>query len=178
MGRLDEGLTGPSGKDESNLLVDGDVDALFHAAEPRAFIEGHPKCVRLFPDSRQTERDYFTRTGIFTIMHAVAIRLDVVEEHPWLPRAVFDAYVEAKRLMYESMAKIGWVENALPWYSQEFRETIALMGRNFWTYGLDANRRTLETLFQYSHEQGLANRKLTVEELFHPSTLKLRDVSW
>lgn len=178
---LPDGLSfimGPSGKDESNLLVDGDVDALFHAAEPRAFIEGNPECVRLFPDSRQTERDYFSRTGIFPIMHAVAIRLDVVEEHPWLPRAVFDAYVEAKRLMYESMAKIGWVENALPWYSQEFRETIALMGRNFWTYGLDANRRTLETLFEYSHEQGLASRRLTIEELFHPSTLELRDVSW
>ena len=83
---------GPSGKDESELLIDRDVDALFHAIEPRAFVEGNPKIQRLFSNVRATEQDYFKRTGIFPIMHAVAIRNDLVEKHPWLPKAVFDAY--------------------------------------------------------------------------------------
>jgi 4,5-dihydroxyphthalate decarboxylase len=72
---------GPEGKDESDLLESGEVDALFHAAEPRAYIEGHPKVSRLFPDFRKTERAYFEKTGIFPIMHAVAIRNTLVEQH-------------------------------------------------------------------------------------------------
>ena len=86
---------GPRGKDESDLLLDGDVDALFHAIEPRAFAEGHPNVKRLFVDPRATERAYFKKTGIFPIMHAVAIRNDVIDAFPWLPEAVFLAYSRA-----------------------------------------------------------------------------------
>jgi 4,5-dihydroxyphthalate decarboxylase len=168
---------GPAGKDESDMLVDGDVDALFHAAEPQAFREGNPNCVRLFPDSRRTEREYYAKTGLFPIMHAVAVRLDVVEEHPWFLEAVFDAYCRAKQLAYKQMKSLGWATNMLPWYGQELHDTIALMGENFWPYGIDPNRKALETLFQYSYEQGLARRRLTIEELFHPSTLRLTDNS-
>jgi 4,5-dihydroxyphthalate decarboxylase len=88
---------GPPGKDESDLLESGEVDALFHAAEPRAYVEGHPKVARLFPDFRKTEREYFAKTGIFPIMHAVAIRNDIIEHNPWLPKAVFNAYSQAKQ---------------------------------------------------------------------------------
>jgi len=167
---------GPDGKDESDMLVDGDVDALFHAAEPKAFAEGHPKIRRLFADPRATERDYFKRTGIFPIMHAVAMRNDVIDAHPWLPEAVFNAYSQAKQMQYEAM-RTQWSFGTLPWFGQEFEETRAVMGENFWPYGVDANRKTLEALFQYSYEQGLAMRRLTVEELFHPSTMGMMDIS-
>jgi len=167
---------GPEGKDESDMLIDGDVDALFHAAEPRAFTAGHPKIKRLFSDSRATERDYYARTGIFPIMHAVAMRNDVVEAHPWLPEAVFNAYSQAKQMQYEAM-RMQWIYGTLPWYGQELEETRALMGENFWPYGVEANRKTLEALFQYSHEQGLASKQLTIEELFYPSSLHFTDVS-
>ena len=161
---------GPEGKDESEMLVDGDVDALFHAAEPKAFAEGHPKIKRLFADPRATERDYFARTGIFPIMHAVAMRNDVIEAHPWLPEAVFNAYSQAKQMQYEAM-RMQWIFGTLPWFGQEFDETRVLMGENFWPYGINANRKTLEALFQYSYEQGLAKKRLTIEDLFHPSSL-------
>ena len=175
-----DGITvteGPEGKDESEMLVDGDVDALFHAAEPKAFHEGNPNCVRLFSDSRQIEHEYFTKTGIFPIMHAVAVRLDVVEEHPWFLEAIFDAYCEAKTVAYKHMMSMGWATNMLPWYGQELHDTIKVMGRDFWPYGIEPNRKALDTLFQYSYEQGLAKEKLTVEELFHPSTLGLTDTT-
>ena len=94
---------GPPGKDESDLLLDGDVDALFHAVEPRAFAERHPKVTRLFNDSRATERAYFEKTGIFPIMHAIAIRNNVIDAYPWLPEAVFSAYSRAKKMEYEAM---------------------------------------------------------------------------
>lgn len=172
-----EGLsvsTGPAGKDESELLVDRDVDALFHAIEPRAFVEGNPKVRRLFDDVRATEQDYFRRTGIFPIMHSVAIRNDLVENHPWLPEAVFNAYSESKALGYSEMRKT-WFFRTLPWYAQELENTESEMGKNFFPYGIDVNRKTLETLFRYSYEQGLASRQLKIEELFEQSTLRLAE---
>ena len=166
---------GPEGKDESDLLESGEIDALFHAAEPRAYIEGHPKVARLFPDFRRTERAYFEKTAIFPIMHAVAIRNSLIEKHSWLPKAVFDAYSKAKQLMYDHLQKMGWAAISLPWVAQEIEETRALMGDNFWPYGIKPNRKALESLFQYSHEQGLASKKLTIEELFHPSSLEFTE---
>jgi 4,5-dihydroxyphthalate decarboxylase len=175
---LPEGLAiqaGPDGKDESDLLESGEADALFHAAEPRAYVQGHPKVARLFPDYRSTERAYFAKTGIFPIMHAVAIKKDTAKQHPRLVKSVFDAYSRAKQLAYEYMAKSAWAYDSLPWYAQEFEETRALMGDNYYSYGLEANRKTLKALFRYSHQQGLCGRELTVEEIFHPASLELAE---
>jgi 4,5-dihydroxyphthalate decarboxylase len=177
---LPKGLSvtkGPAGMDESDLLEAGEVDALFHAAEPRAFIEGHPKIGRLFADSRATEQAYFKTTGIFPIMHAVAMKTDVLEENPWLAEAVFDAYSSAKQLTYDYLVKSAWYKTSLPWVQQELEDTRALMGENYWSYGIEPNRDALNALFRYSYEQGLAERQLEIEELFHPSGLKLTESS-
>ena len=166
---------GPDGKDESDMLLDGDVDAIFHAAEPRAFRKGDKRVIRLFTNYRKVEREYYAQTGIFPIMHAVAIRNDLIDKNPWLPAAVFDAYSEAKQLMYAEWGKTGWASNSLPWFINELEETRALMGDNFWPYGIEPNRKALETLLQYSYEQGLSRRQLKIEDIFHPSTLELMD---
>lgn len=166
---------GPAGMDESDLLLSGEVDALFHAAEPKAFIQGNPLVKRLFPDSKQTERDYFNKKGIFPIMHAVAIKTQLVEKYPWIPKAVFDAYSKAKTIHYHELNKIGWAYSSLPWFAQEYEETKKLMGENFWPYGIEANRKTLEALCEYSYNQGLSNNQLAIEDLFHHSTLTLSE---
>ena len=166
---------GPAGTDESELLASGEVDAVFSATEPQAYIEGDPNIERLFSDYRRTERDYFETTGIFPIMHAVAIRNDIAEQNPWLPQALFEAYSQAKQHMYQRLHKLGWAMISLPWVGKELEDTRQLMGDNYWPYGIDANRKVLEALFRYSYEQGLASRQLTIEELFHPTTLELRD---
>ena len=165
---------GPQGKDESDLLLDGDVDALFHAVEPRAFAEGHPNVKRLFDDPRATERAYFKKTGIFPIMHAVAIRNDVIDAYPWLPEAVFSAYSRSKQMEYKAMQN-RWIFGTLPWFGQEFDETREVMGENFWPYGIAPNRKTLNALFQYSYDQGLAKKRLQVEDLFHASTISFTE---
>jgi len=173
-----EGLTvskGPAGQDESDLIESGYVDAILHAAEPRGYVRGNPKIGRLFSDYRTAERDYFAKTGIFPIMHAVAIRNSLVKTNPWLPKAVFNAYSESKTMMYQQLIKLGWATISLPWASKELEETRELMGDNYWPYGIEANRKTLEALFQYSYEQGLAKKKLKIEDLFHPSSLELED---
>jgi 4,5-dihydroxyphthalate decarboxylase len=166
---------GPTGKDESDLLESGEVEALFHAGEPRAYSQGHPKVGRLFSDYRSTERAYFSKTGIFPIMHAVAIKNSLAKKNPWLIEAVFKAYSQSKQMAYDYMAKLAWLKDSLPWFGQEFAETRALMGNNYYSYGIEANRKALETLFRYSHQQGLCSRELTIEELFVPSSLNLSE---
>ena len=151
------------------------VDALFHAAEPRSYIQGHPMVARLFHDFRTTERAYFAKTGIFPIMHAVAIRKDVLEQNPWLAEAVFNAYSQAKQMTYDYLLKSAWYKTSLPWVSQEMEETRTLMGKNYWPYGIEPNRDALTALFRYSYEQGFSSRELTIEELFHPSGLHLSE---
>lgn len=166
---------GPAGKDESELLVSGEVDAIFHAVEPRAYIEGYPKVGRLFIDYRSVERAYFANTGIFPIMHAVAIKKSLVRKNPQLIEAVFKAYSQSKQMAYDYMAKAAWFKDSLPWFGQEFEETRALMGDNYYSYGIEPNRKTLEALFRYSHQQGLCRRELTIEDLFEPGSLKLTE---
>ena len=174
---LPDGLSysmGLPGKDESDLLESGEVDALFHAAEPRAYMQGHPDVARIFPNSKATEQAYFENTGIFPIMHAVAIRKDVIEEHPWMAEAVFNGYSQAKQKTYEYLTKAAWYKTSLPWVSQDLEDTRKIMGNNFWTYGLtEPNRKTLDTFFRYSYEQGLCKKKLTIEDFFHPAGLEL-----
>ena len=165
-------ILGTPGKDESELLVSGEIDALFHAAEPKAYIEGDPIVARLFADSKAAEHAYYKKTGIFPIMHAVAIKQSILKQNPWLSEAVFNAYSQAKQVAYEDMAKTCWVSDMLPWYGQELEETREVLGDNFYSYGLKSNRKTLGTLFRYSYEQELSSRELTVEELFAPSSLE------
>ena len=175
---LAEGVTIESGKpglDESELLLEGEVDALIHAATPAAYNQGDPRVVRLFSNAREVEQDYFRRTGIFPIMHVLAIRRETAEAYPWLAKAVFEAYSAAKAEAYRVKDRIGWATDMLPWYASEVEETRALMGRNFYPYGLEANRKAFETLFAYSHRQGLASRELTVEETFLEGTLEFAE---
>ncbi|WP_299351401.1 ABC transporter substrate-binding protein [uncultured Shimia sp.] len=166
---------GPEGMDESEMLLAGEVDALFHAATPAAFIEGDPRISRLFTDVRAVEQDYYKRTGIFPIMHVLAIRRDLAAQEPWLARAAFDAYVKSKQAAYQLKDRLTWATDMMPWYSAELDATRALMGRNFYSYGLEGNRKTLETFFGYSYRQGLASRELTLDELFLPGSLEFED---
>lgn len=161
------------GEDESSLLLSGAVDAILHPAEPRIYQERHPSVKRLFADHRSVEQDFYRRTGMFPIMHSVAIRRDVVKQNPWLPKAVFEAYSQAKQVDYVNMRRWGWVMDSLPWYGQEFNETSALMGANFYPYGLKASAASYDAAFRYTFEQGLSRRRVSLEEMFEPSTLGL-----
>lgn len=166
---------GTVGKDESELLLSGEVDALFHAIQPQAFIDGDPGITRLFADSKKVEQDYFTKTGIFPIMHAVAVKKELLDNHPWLSQSLFDAYSESKTANYKFMTKLGWAFDTLPWYGQQHEEVKKLMGANFWPYGIDINKKTLETICRYCYDQGLIKQKVTIEDLFHSSSLEFRE---
>jgi 4,5-dihydroxyphthalate decarboxylase len=161
----------PDGKTLSQLLAAGELDAVISARQPSCFVSRHPEVKRLFPDYRAAERDYYRRTGVFPIMHAVGIRRDVLERHPWLAASVYKAFAQAKRLSDTEFMETTALKIGLPWVTAEFDATRDLMGDDFWSYGVEGNRRTLELMARYSHEQGLAVRPISVDEMFAKSTL-------
>jgi 4,5-dihydroxyphthalate decarboxylase len=162
----------PDGHTLSGMLADGTLDAVMAARRPSCFVSGHPKVSRLFPDYRAAERDYYRKTGIFPIMHALGVRRDVHERHPWLAASLCKAFTKAKRLADAEFAETTALKIGLPWVNAEYDETRALMGDDYWSYGLNQqNRRTLEAMARYSFEQGLAVRLLSVDEMFAESTL-------
>ena len=175
---IPEGISitnGTKGLDESELLLSGEVDALFHAIQPKAFIDGNPNITRLFSDSKKVEQKYFSKTGIFPIMHAVAVKKELLENNPWLAESIFNAFSESKTMDYNFMTKLGWAYDTLPWYGQEYEETKKVMGVNFWPYGIESNKLALETLCRYCYEQGLIKEKVNLEDLFHGTSLNLNE---
>ena len=114
---------------------------------------------------------------MFPIMHVVCVRSSFAEANPDIPRQVFEMYSEAKKKAYADLETTTSLKVTLPWVTQEFEESRKLMGDNYWPYAIEPNRKALNALIQYSHEQGLAKRTLKIEELFHPSTLELKEAT-
>jgi 4,5-dihydroxyphthalate decarboxylase len=160
----------PPDRTLSGMLEAGEIDAVIGARAPSCFLRGAPHVGRLFPDYREVEEDYFRRTGIFPIMHIVGIRRELAERHPWLPLNVYKGFLDAKRIADKYLREINFLAVTHPWIVAEHERVQALMGADYWPYGLEANRKTLETLCRYSHEQGLSARLVAPEELFDPGT--------
>jgi 4,5-dihydroxyphthalate decarboxylase len=158
------------------MLRDGELDALFTARAPSSFLAGEPHIARLFPDTRKAEVAYYKKTKLFPIMHLIGIRKSLAEKYPWLATSVYKAFCEAKALAMIDLRDVNALMVTLPWLEAETHETAAIMGDDFWKYGIDENRPDIEALAQYIHEQGLADRKVKIEELFHPSVFDISKV--
>jgi 4,5-dihydroxyphthalate decarboxylase len=158
------------------MLRAGELDALFTARAPSSFLNGEPHIARLFPDTRAAEMAYYKKTRMFPIMHLVGIRKRLVEQYPWLATSVYKAFCEAKALAMVDLRDVNALMVTLPWLEAEANETAAVMGQDFWKYGIAENTREIEALLQYSHEQGLTARKAKVQELFAPSTFEISKI--
>ncbi|MCL6598158.1 MAG: ABC transporter substrate-binding protein [Alicyclobacillus macrosporangiidus] len=154
------------------MLESGEIDALIAPRAPSSFLNGSPHVRRLFPNYVEEEERYFRKTGIFPIMHVVAIRDEILESHPWVAMNLYQAFEEAKQKVYEGFHQTAALKVTLPWLVAEVERTERIMGKDFWPYGVEKNRKTLEAAVQYSFEQGLINRRLGIEELFAKSTLE------
>jgi 4,5-dihydroxyphthalate decarboxylase len=165
---LPEGVTvsREQGRSLDEMLLAGDLDAVFSARPPASFGRGDPRIVRLFPDYEPVEREYVTRTGIFPIMHVVVIRADVLERDPWVAQNLFTALTAAKEASLTRLSEMATSRVPLPWVPERVAEMRRLIGPDPWPYGVDANRVTLEAFARYAHEQGVAVRRLEPEELF------------
>ncbi|MRH28011.1 ABC transporter substrate-binding protein [Microbacterium sp. SYP-A9085] len=153
------------GETLSDMLCDGKLDALFTAHVPSCFYTDE-NVERLFPDYKAVEQRYFSKTGIFPIMHVIVIKRELYEKHPWIARSLTKGFEESLQharedLMYRSSLKV-----MLPWLSDHVEETQRALGEDFWTYGLERNRHVLETFLEYSWDQGLAKRQWRPEDIF------------
>jgi len=156
----------------SQMLYDGELDALYTARMPSSFLKGDGKVKRLFEDYPEVERRYYRETGIFPIMHTVVMRREVYEANRWIAQSLTKAFIEAQRHTYEDLKDTAALKAMLPWLSAYVDETQREFGDDWWPYGLDKNIKTLETFTRYHHEQGLSPRKLDVHELFAPESLE------
>jgi 4,5-dihydroxyphthalate decarboxylase len=160
----------PEGSTISGMLERGEIDGFIAPRVPSLSGKHNPNIGLLFDDPIAAGRDYFKRTGIFPIMHVTGIRRELVEKHPWLPAAVFKAFSQAKTKCLEALEDTAATKVTLPFAEDQLHAVRAFMGHDFWSYGLAANRKVLETFLKHHHAQGLSSRLVKPEELFHPST--------
>lgn len=165
---------------EDRTLVEmfevGELDALMTARAPSSFIRGAPGVARLFPDYRRVERAYYEKTRMFPIMHLMGVRKELAERYPWLPGSLYKALLEAKNLALDAVREIAALNVTLPWVEAEALETRALMGADYWRYGVAECAHEIEALARYSYDQGLSERRLTAEDLFAPSTFEISKI--
>jgi 4,5-dihydroxyphthalate decarboxylase len=166
----------PHDKTLVGMLRDGELDAIFTARPPSSFLRGEPHIARLFPDTRAAEVAYFRKTGLFPIMHLIGIRKTLLAQYPWLATSVYKAFCEAKALAMIDLRDVNALMVTLPFLEAETLDTMAIMGNNFWRYGVHENKGEIDALTQYAYEQGLVDRRLAVEELFAPSVFELSKV--
>ena len=164
------GLTPHPDRTLEDLLLTGELDAIVTAQPPDAFVAGDPRIRRLLADPRASEEAYYRATGIFPIMHAIAIRRDVYDAHPWIAANLMTAFEEAKRRSYGRLFDGMAPRFPMPWIADAAERAWAIFGDDIYPYGIDANRATLEALVQYAAEQGVAQRRLAVEDLFAPTS--------
>jgi 4,5-dihydroxyphthalate decarboxylase len=158
------------GKRLDVMLAEGEISAMLSPELPRLFLSGDKRIVRLFANYKDIELAYFRKTGIFPIMHVTTIRQEIVDKYPWVPTNLVKAFEEAKTIAYRRIANprmvpIAWVRTAL-------EEQEEVLGPDPWAYGLTpANRKNLETVLRYTHQQGMISRMLPLDALFADTDL-------
>jgi 4,5-dihydroxyphthalate decarboxylase len=158
----------PRGRTLEAMFAEGQLDALFAILLPRPFLAGSSQIARLFPNHREIEEDYYRRTKILPIMHTVVIRKDVYRAHPFIAASLYRAFSESRDRAIESLYDTDALMVSLPFLIDHIEHSRRVFGDDFWSYGLKPNRPSLDALCRYVHEQGLAPRRITPDDLFVP----------
>jgi 4,5-dihydroxyphthalate decarboxylase len=153
----------------SGMLERGDIDGLVAPRAPSCFERGAPNVGWLFPDPTAAATDWYRRTRLFPIMHLLGVRRELVLAHPWLPLALLKAFEQAKALAIRRLGNPAAPKVSLPFLDETVRAVQALMGEDYWPYGLEPNRVVLQAFLDAHHRQGLSQRRVAPEELFHES---------
>jgi len=157
----------PSGKSLSDLIEARVVDATLGTSLPEA-IRTNPDIARLFPNYVELEKEYYKRTGIYPIMHLVAIKKDIYERYPFVATSLYNAFVESKKIALKHMFNLRALRYMTPFLMRDIDEIHEVFNGDPWPYGVEENRPTLEALVQYLQDQHLTSWKPTLEELFAP----------
>jgi 4,5-dihydroxyphthalate decarboxylase len=164
-------ITRIADKSLSKLLAAHEIDCAIMARPPTCFLEGHPDVVRLFPDYLEMEEAYYTRTKVWPIMHIIAMKRSIVAEHPWVPRNLYNAFLESKRRSVERILDPAVSRYPVPWLATYARRMRRLFGGDLFPYGIEENRATWEQMALYSYQQGIAHRHMKPDEFFPPNIM-------
>jgi 4,5-dihydroxyphthalate decarboxylase len=159
-------LTRVSDKSLSEMLASGEIDCAIIARPPTCFLEGNPDIVRLFPDYLEMEEEYYARTKVWPIMHIIAMKKSVVEEHPWVPRNLYNGFLESKRRSIERLMDPAVSRYPLPWLATYARKMRDMFDGDTFPFGIEENRATWEQMALYTFQQGIAHKQFTPEEIF------------
>ncbi|HZF79568.1 MAG TPA: ABC transporter substrate-binding protein [Rubrivivax sp.] len=160
----------PEGTTISDMLDSGEIDGFMAPRPPSRKALQNRNVGWLFDDPTAVAKDYYRRTGVFPIMHIIGIRKELAVQHPWLPAAVVKAFTQAKSAAIESLSDTSATKVTLPFVEEQLKAARDAMGEDYWSYGVQPARRTLETFVRHHHGQGLSSRLVAVDELFHPAT--------
>jgi 4,5-dihydroxyphthalate decarboxylase len=161
----------------NEAILNRQLDAIIAPAPPRAFSEGDKRLVRLIDPAGPAERAYFKRTGIFPPMHILGLKKTVAAAHPALARAVYRLFEAARQIAMarvKAVAQSSANRDMSPWYADAYEQAVAVMGADYWTYGVGHNLADLEAFCRYCHAQHLTSRQLSVREIFHPDFAESR----
>ena len=153
----------PPGRFLSEMLLAGDLEAIYSPPRPARY---HPKdgpIVRLFPDCRAVERDYFKATGIYPPQHLIVLRREVWQRDKGLAQSLTDAFVRSNAMFAAAVRNFPYVS---PWLDNDLEETEALIGPDFHQDGYERNRVTIEAFCRQAFDLGITRRLVTAEDYF------------
>jgi 4,5-dihydroxyphthalate decarboxylase len=159
-------ITRVSDKSLSEMLAAHEIDCAIIARPPTCFLEGHPDVIRLFPDYVDMEEEYYSRTKVWPIMHIIAMKRAIVNDHPWAARNLYNAFLESKRRSIERILDPAVSRYPVPWLATYARKMRDLFGGDLFPYGIEENRPTWEQMALYTYQQGIAHRHMKPEEFF------------
>ncbi|AOB32738.1 4,5-dihydroxyphthalate decarboxylase [Bordetella sp. H567] len=154
----------------SDMLDRGEIEGFMAPRAPFGAARHNPDIGWLFDDPTTAAKDYYKRTGIFPIMHVLGLRKTLAEKHPWLPGTLLKAFEQSKAAALAKLSDTSATKVTLPFVEEQLKAARETMGEDYWAYGVESSRRTLEAFTRHHHAQGLSSRRMAVEELFHPST--------
>lgn len=161
-------ITPVSDKSLDQMLIAGEIDALMSSAPPKSFCQGHPDIIRLFPDFENVEISHYRKTGIFPIMHTIAIKREITQRHPWIAKNLFTAFESAKNRSTDRLRDVTISRYPNPWNFAGAERAQKLFGEDIWPYGIEANHTTLEKFLHFCIEQGIAHQPIKLKDLFTP----------
>jgi 4,5-dihydroxyphthalate decarboxylase len=159
-------LTRVTDKSLSELLASGEIDCAIIARPPNCFLEGHPDIDRLFPNYHEMEEEYYERTKVWPIMHIIAMRKRILEDHPWAARNLYNAFLESKRRSIDRLLDPAVSRYPLAWLPTYARTMRDMFDGDPFPYGIEKNRPTWEQMALYCHQQGIASRQFKPEDIF------------
>jgi 4,5-dihydroxyphthalate decarboxylase len=162
--RLPDGVHAvAAGRFLSEMLLAGDLEAIYSPPRPARYRRKEGPIVRLYPDCRAVEREYFRATGVYPPQHLVVLRREVWERDKWLARSLTDAFIRSNAIFAAAQRNFPYVS---PWLDCELEETEALMGAEFHQDGYERNRATVEIFCRQAFDLGITKRRVTAEDYF------------